>query len=360
MKSIARNDRRTHTQLFSLNLIRAVAIVMVVLDHSLHDDLSPDAVFFIKLLLNPGAMLFFMISGALLMPVTGSYSHFIRHRVVKVFVPYVVWVLFYAFAYYWLGMINEYTLAMQIRWSWLSFNFWPGWFVPIIMSLYFVMPLISPWIATASRRHFHYVLIVWLAASILPLIQPLAGFRIAYTPGILFLSAVPFAITGYYLTYYRNRQPLLPAYVLPVAGEGGRPGAYRRWIRRRKLVGLYALMVTISIVLPFLFRNAIHSFDFRKLCMDWTALPGVVLAIFYFSLLVRVTTLGPVTDKVVNFISRYSYGIYLSHALLHILQYRYAPEYASSTLVSFAVGFGGGIAVSWLLRRIPFLGKYMV
>ena len=37
MKSIARNDRRTHTQLFSLNLIRAVAIVMVVLDHPIRN-----------------------------------------------------------------------------------------------------------------------------------------------------------------------------------------------------------------------------------------------------------------------------------------------------------------------------------
>lgn len=363
MKSIARNDRRTHTQLFSLNLIRAVAIVMVVVDHSLSPDLDPDLDFFVRLLINPDAVLFFMVSGALLFPVTGSYSEFIRRRVMRVMVPFVIWVIIYALSYYRLGMINEYTLALQIRWYWLSGNFMTRWFVPAIMALYLVMPLLSPWIAAASRRHFHYVLIIWLISGLLLFIEPLSGIDPQSTPFVLFFNAVPYAIAGYYLTRYRYRQPLLPSYVLPTAGDDAESSKSRRRVRMRKLIVLYTLMLLAGVVVPYLLGQIQFSFDFRSICVMYSgmALPTVVMAILYFSLLVRVKTLGSITDKVVNFIARYSYGIYLSHWLLcGILLRRYAPEYASSTLVSFAVGLGGGIAVSWLLRRIPFLGKYMV
>lgn len=363
MKSIARNDRRTHTQLFSLNLIRAVAIIMVVVDHSLSPDLDPDLDFFVRLLINPDAVLFFMVSGALLFPVTGSYSEFIRRRVMRVMVPFVIWVIIYALSYYRLGMINEYTLALQIRWYWLSGNFMTRWFVPAIMALYLVMPLLSPWIAAASRRHFHYVLILWLISGLLLFIEPLSGIDPQSTPFVLFFNAVPYAIAGYYLTRYRYRQPLLPSYVLPTAGDDAESSKSRRRVRMRKLIVLYTLMLLAGVVVPYLLGQIQFSFDFCSICVMYSgmALPTVVMAILYFSLLVRVKTLGSITDKVVNFIARYSYGIYLSHWLLcGILLRRYAPEYASSTLVSFAVGLGGGIAVSWLLRRIPFLGKYMV
>lgn len=363
MKSIAATDRHKHKQLFSLNLIRAVAIIMVVLDHSLRRDISAEVDFLTRLIINPDAVLFFMVSGALLLPVKGSYAHFLRHRIVRVFVPFVVWVILTALCFYWLGRINEYTLALQIRWYWLSGNSIQCWFVPAIMSLYFVMPLLSPWIATASRRHFHYVIIVWLISGLLPFIEPISGIDPLTTPLQLFFNAVPYAIAGYYLTWYRYRQPLLPSYMLTGHGGGVDVARARRRARRVKLTVLYTSMLMVGIVVPFVVGHIPLSFDFQRICCQYSgmSLTTVVMAIFYFSLLVRVRTLGPTLDKAVNLLARYSYGIYLSHWLLGSVLFRYYfPAMAESTAAVFAASLGGGIIITALLRRVPFLGRYIV
>lgn len=360
MKSATTTHSRQRQQLFSLNLIRAVAIIMVIFHHSLRNDLSADVRYLLGLLLDADALLFFMISGALLMPVRGSWVEFIRHRFTKVFVPFVIWTLIYALSYYWFGLLNEYSLAMQIRWSWLGFNFMPGWFIPTIMSVYLIMPLLSPWIATATRRQFHYVMILWLLSSTLPYLQPLAGFDLRYTPLTLMLNAVPYAIAGYYLTYYRNRQPLLPSYVVQEPSAGTTVSEARRRARRCRLVLLYALMLIAGVVVPFLFRDAFNTINIREISHEWTATPGVVLSIFYFSLMVKVKTLGPKLDKVVNIISRYSFGIYLSHALFMTLLFpRFLPEVVDSTFLVFVTTFAASFALTYLLRKIPFIGRYL-
>jgi len=334
---------------------------MVVLDHTIRSDVSEDVHFLINLIINPDAVLFFMVSGALLMPVNGSYSHFIGRRVMRVFVPFVVWCLIYSFAYYWFGKLgSEVALANQIRWGWMTYNFGYGWFIPAIMAVYFFMPLLSPWIATASRRHFHYVLILWLVSGLMPFFEVLGGVEPGKTPLRLFLTGVPYAIMGYYLTRYRNRQPLLPSYVLPEPGDSETVSAARRRVRRRKLTILYTLMLLIGLVLPFLFRNACHTADLKTVIGYWPALPSIVLSLLYFSLLVRVRTLGTAADRVVNFVARYSYGIYLSHFLLcGLLLPRYLPEVSASTPATFAVTLAGAIVISFLLRRIPIVGRYM-
>lgn len=348
-------------QIFAFNLIRSVAILMVVLDHCMRRDINPDVDYLIRLIINPDAAIFFMVSGALLMPVTGSYGHFMRHRIVKVFVPFVVWVITYALVYYMLGMLNEQGLANQIRWDWMSYNFIQGWFIPDIMALYFIMPLISPWIANASRRNFHYVLVIWLVSGLLPLFEALGGVNPRDTPLQLFFNCVPYAIIGFYLFKYRYRQPLLPAYVVPVPGEAQQMSAARRKARLRKLIVLYTLVFLIGVILPFALRNSANSIDLRAISLKWNGLPAIVMAIFYFSTLIKVKTLGPTADKIVNFISRRAYGIFLCHWLISgLLMPRFLPDLASSTPATLAITLTGSIILTSILRAIPFLGRYII
>lgn len=356
-----RNEKVAVKRLYALNLIRALAVVMVVWDHSMRHDMDDDVFFLLKMLVNPDAVLFFMVSGALLLPVRGSYAEFMRRRIVKVFVPYVVWVLGYAYMYYEFGILNEYSLALQIRWGWMSTNFMTGWFIPAIMSLYFVMPLISPWIETATRRRFHYVLILWLLSGLLPWLEVIGGVNAMRTPLTLIATAVPYAIMGYYLTVYRNRQPLLPSYVLAQAGDGMEVTKARRRARWRKLAVLYVSMVGVGMVLPYVMLKSADTIDVERVSTNCYGLPAIAMALLYFTLLIRVRTLGKAVDRVVNFVARYSYGIYLSHWMIggYMLP-RYAPELSESTLWTFVVMMGGSVVVTWVLGRVPFLGRYIV
>ncbi|MDD6888660.1 MAG: acyltransferase [Bacteroidales bacterium] len=348
-------------RLFALDLIRAVAVVMVVFDHSMRHDMSQEVSFMLKMLINPDAALFFMVSGALLLPVRGSYADFLRHRIVKVFVPYVVWVIGYAVMYYEFGLLNEYSLALQIRWSWMSTNFITGWFIPAIMSLYFVMPLLSPWIEGATRRRFHYVLVLWLVSGLLPWLEVIGGVDAANTPLTLIATAVPYAIMGYYLTVYRNRQPLLPAYVLAQDGDAAEVSKMRRRARRRKLAVVYALLLCAGLVFPYVMFKSADTINVADVALNCYGLPAIAMALLYFTLLARVTTLGKTADKVVKVVARYSYGMFLSHLMLsgYFLP-RYLPELAASTLATFVLTLAGSMAVTWLLGKIPFLGRYLV
>ena len=333
-KSIAVIDHREHRQLFSLNLIRAVAILMVVFDHSLRSDLNEDVSYLLRLIIGPDAVLFFMVSGALLMPVTGGWGDFLRRRIVRVFIPFVVWVMIYAFTYYKLGLIDEYSLANHIRWGWMYFNFMQGWFIPFMMGVYLIMPLLSPWIATATHRQFRYVMVLWLISGLMPFFEAFGGVRPPDTAVALFMTAWPYAVIGYYLAHYREHRH-----------------------KRAK----YVALLLAGIVVPFALRDAGTTIDLGKLFLNQWNFPTICAAMLYFALMINVKTLGATLDKVVNFIARYSYGIFLTHWFVGgFLIPHWYPALAESTPLIFLIQLAAGILLTLLLRSIPFLGRYLV
>lgn len=331
--SVADADRKEHTRSFALDLIRAVAILMVVADHG--GFLPPMWRNLLLVAVGSGAMLFMALSGALLLPVEGSYRKFLLRRVRRVLVPYLFWFVVLVGVRMAQGALEpEYGLYM-LRWGWLTPFYGYLWFIFIITALYLFMPVISPWIATASRRHIEYYLLLWAAAGLLPWLHGIMGIDLESNYFVMFANFFGYCVLGFYLVRFPES------------------------LRRRPVV--VALTVVLAVIVPVLctLRPA-GTVDWLHVSLDRLSVTQFAQCALIFALLLKVRTLGRFLNPVVRLLSRDSYGIYLVHIIIgRAVVGRYFPE-IEQTLWMIPVYIIGSLIVCEAVRRIPFVGKYLV
>ena len=137
--------------------------------------------------------LFVMMSGVLLLPVRLETGAFYRKRIGRVLLALVFWslalpVLYYLYMRY-VGTSSPsidpalFTGEATLHKMWtFVFNFCydttPLWYLYMLMGLYLIMPLISPWLERASRRDLRTILAIWGVTLLLPFtygMDPAAG-----------------------------------------------------------------------------------------------------------------------------------------------------------------------------------------
>lgn len=138
--------------------------------------------------------LFIMISGVLLLPTNFGFSEFCSRRLKRIVVPFVFWSLvspwlFYIFTQS-VDTVNPTVIAenhtllatIQASYLWLfnfSYSTIPYWYIYMMIGVYLIIPLISDWLRSASRRDLRIVLGIWLFTTVLPYIQaalPMLGY----------------------------------------------------------------------------------------------------------------------------------------------------------------------------------------
>lgn len=188
-----------------IDWLRVMACFMVVLSHccdSFVAQFDTDRVAFLTgtltgSLMRPCVPLFVMMTGALLLPLPSSatLSGFYRKRVGRIVPPLVFWSLtlpILAYCYFCFGAtttnpsvdITAYSSEGLVNrlWSWiLNFNFdtTPLWYLYMLLGLYLIIPVISAWFESASRRDIRIILTVWAVTLLLPylrLIAPMIGY----------------------------------------------------------------------------------------------------------------------------------------------------------------------------------------
>ena len=110
--------------------------------------------------------LFVMASSYLLFPVRRPTGEFFRRRLARILVPLVLWTV----AYVW---------CFGGNWGRALFNF-PDegghlWFVPMLLGLYILMPLLSPWAEKVTESELRGWLVVWLFTTTFPFLRRLWG-----------------------------------------------------------------------------------------------------------------------------------------------------------------------------------------
>ena len=113
--------------------------------------------------------IFLIASSYLQFPLHYSTGEFFRRRAVRILIPMLVWTLVYALVW---G-----DPVANLKGLLLNFNYAAGhlWFVYMLLGIYLIMPLLSPWAEKVSRRELEVYLGIWLLTTLLPFVREAAG-----------------------------------------------------------------------------------------------------------------------------------------------------------------------------------------
>ena len=322
--------------------------------------------------------LFVMASSYLLFPLAKPTGEFFRRRLVRVVVPFAVWCGLYVWRF---GGKSADCL--------FNFPMATGghlWFVPMLLGLYLLMPLLSPWAERASAREVRGWLLVWLFTTTFPFLRklwaclfapgvdPATGFYWAHTFGTGNFDCMPFlwgecAWNGFGTFHYLSGfigYLLLGLYFRKFVPE-------LSWRRTLTLaVPLWA--VGYAIVGTFFYFRIPGNGVFPAagpyatavdLEMSWEFCgTGVALTVLgYFLVLRKFNWSGWFYERVIRPLSAASYGTYLMHIMvLVVLAERLkgtVPTPAAIVLIALGA-FAVSSAVSVLVGKVPKVGRWIV
>lgn len=337
----------------ALDLLRVVAIIAVISCHSLPGEMQErlwkdlPMVAFISTL--------FILSGALLLPVSETLGVFFRKRLKRVFIPLAIWSVVYAAVYYFQGERTLLETVKSFRDILFRSNFPPGWFCYAIGGIYLFAPVISPWLRQAGRRQIEIYLFVWLISLNIPYF----GIKTDISAGFfaMFYNCMGYCVAGVYLVHY----------AIP------RPPSWKIWLPALLIVTVYPLYTRLHngwqgyaeayYVTPNCAEAALGIplfILFWKLFGGWKQLASRALPASGRSAASMRSKLSAMFDAILRELSLDSFGVYLIHWLFifHIL-YPYFPGWHPSWatyLLTLAVCFPAAA----LLRRLPFIGPYLM
>lgn len=327
--------------------------------------------------------LFVFASSYLQFPLHYSTGEFFRKRVVRILPPFVFWTVVYALA--WGDPVQNFKDVL------LNFNYAAGhlWFVYMLVGLYLIMPLLSPWAEKVGKRELKVYLAIWLFTTIIPFIRQWAGGAppVIYGPSGI-PNAAKFPLWGeaswntYGLFYYLS----------------GFVGYMLLGLYFRKFVGRLSWGRTLAVALPcFVIGFSICCGGFLSrvwadcggqfpiegpvgLAALWEGpwlndTIGVALMVVAYVLIFRkIEHGGRFYEKVLLPISKASYGIYLCHLLIlgavsawirsalglgaegELGIWTTPVQIVCSTVISFTLT----ALASCLIQRIPRVGKWIV
>lgn len=193
----------------SFDVVRALACLMVVLMHSPMPGCDAGGLVLssISLLCAPCIGLFFMVSGALLLPVEMTTATFLRRRMGKVVVPTLFWTFLYMAVNRPEGGMSVADFVRAV----CSIPFSPQghgvlWFMYVLVGLYLLAPVVSPWLQRASRREMQFFLSLWVVTLFYPLLQTVVTVSQGPTaPLYYFAGYAGYFVLGHYLHRFRPR-----------------------------------------------------------------------------------------------------------------------------------------------------------
>ena len=321
-----------------LDVLRIIACLMVLMMHApMPGELASHHGPFLgstTYLVSPCVPIFFMVSGALLLPMGANFTavQFLRKRLKHVVIPTLIFTLLYiALSYNDLGGGGVLKSILSIPFSWQGAG--PLWFMYPLIGLYLLTPIISPWIRTASKQTLQLYLLIWSITLLYPILSSFLDINES-PKGILYYFS---GFAGFFLLgYYMNKYPVSLKWLVPLA----------------------LLMPLCYLVLKYL--DLKPSID--KMYLN---LPVALMTAAWFGVVKYLCRKSKNESPRIILLSKLTFGVYLIHHLtmrVWIWKWPIIEQMTNYYLQTFAV-FTLSTVISffavWLISKLPF-SKYIV
>ena len=190
-----------------LDILRVVACLLVILIHTpirqydayYNSPSIASAVYTVLVAVN--CNLFFMITGALLLPVTMTSKRFIKRRLRVVLFPLIVWTIVYLLEHAFL--LHNFTPRLLAS---ILFNPVEGllWYVYVLLVIYVTLPLVSKCIEAIGKRGVETLLVLWVLSSFIPYQHGIFIEASQYSHNMFgaFANYYGYVLLGYYMHNY--------------------------------------------------------------------------------------------------------------------------------------------------------------
>ena len=330
--------------------------------------------------------LFIVASSYLQFPLHYSSGEFLRRRAVRVLVPFLLWSAVYALAW------GE--PAVNFKNLLLNFNYSAGhlWFVYMLVGVYLLMPLLSPWAERVSKRELQVYLAICAFTTLIPIIRDWyagGGENLTVICGVSGLPRQALTPlwgeaswntygTFYYLSGFIGYL-LLGLYLRRFVGE-------LSW-KRTLAIALPCYLVGFAVVFGGFLWRVFESCDgvfpaagLVEKAVWWETtwcndtIGVMLMTVAWLLLFKKIKCDGGFYQKVLLPVSKASYGIYLLHLLILVPISGAVREWLGvgaegllgvwttpvEIVVSGVLGFLCSAIVAVVLQKIPKVGKYIV
>ena len=278
---------------------------------------------------------FVMVTGALLLPRTEELGVFLKKRFSRILYPFFFWSIIYLLMKIDFGKpifeIAKYSFK-QIKIG-TEFHLW---YIYMLIGLYLIIPVLTKWLSKATKKEVVYFLSIWIFVILLDL--PIFNKLYSRIDFRYFTGYIGYLLLGYFLAKYHFK--------------------YSRWIGS----ALFGIGFFITVYFTDLLTSFQGSFDGKF--YNFLGANIVLAAAGVFLFFKDISLENNTFRNIIEFCSKYTYGIYLSHIFVMDLLTKYLSP---ASVINIWIGipvlslicFALSLFLTFSLSKIPLLGKYI-
>lgn len=280
--------------------------------------------------------LFFMVTGALLLPRSHSFNSVLK-RVWRVGIALVAWSIIYILYYRFYGAHTHHWIATILRQPFAGHM----WYLYTLIPVYFLIPILAAFFVSASRSLLMGTLVVWFViASLVPFINRFAGATLIGVDVAVFYIYPGYVLAGALL--YRVQRVSTLIMLSCVAG----------WMFTTALTAFFTW---------FFSKDApVNTEIFYEYFAPWVVLSTVCAFVSVREMTFRLVQWQPALKRGLKVFGELSFGIYLVHPMIiwefehHGYDWHFINPWFAIPCVLLGVVAVSGVVI-WALKKIPYL-----